>query len=194
MTTKPKLLLIDDDKGVLNSNSLFLSKHFDVDTSETVEDAISKLASNKYKVAVIDMRLSSDDLEGGLRICRHINATGLDTKAIVLTAYGTVDNARKAYKEHVYDYIEKGTSYSSSALLSAALEAVEVPQEIVLKLSRENLRFFSELQKDLDKDKIGIIKEGLRLLNWAVDEQKGERRILSEKNGHINIYPELLRK
>lgn len=193
MTTKPKLLLIDDDSGVLNSNSLFLSKHFDVDTSETVEDAISKLASNEYKVAVIDMAFPNDP-EGGLRICRNINATGLDTKAIVLTAYGTVENARKAYKEHVYDYIEKGTSYSSSALLSAALEAVEVPQEIVLKLSRENLRFFSELQKDLDKDKIGIIKEGLRLLNWAVDEQKGERRILSEKNGHINIYPELLRK
>ena len=36
MATKPKLLLIDDDKGVLDSNFLFLSKHFDVDASETL--------------------------------------------------------------------------------------------------------------------------------------------------------------
>ena len=70
MTTKPKLLLIDDDTGVLYSNSLLLSKHFDVDTSETVEDVISKLASNEYKVAVVDMAFP-DDPEGGLRICRH---------------------------------------------------------------------------------------------------------------------------
>ena len=136
MTTKPKLLLIDDDKGVLESHSLYLSKYFDVDTSETIEDAISKLDSTEYRVAVIDMAFP-DDPEGGLKICKHIADTGLKTRAIIYTAYREIAGPEKV---HVYGYIDKGKPYSLEMLLDDARAAAGIPQqEELINASREHL-------------------------------------------------------
>ncbi|CAN2048390.1 hypothetical protein GMMP1_570102 [Candidatus Magnetomoraceae bacterium gMMP-1] len=121
--SKPKLLLIEDDSDILDATKLFLSKHFDVDTSQTIDDAISKLASNEYEVAIIDMAFPDDDFEGGLRVCEYIFRNKLSTKSIVLTAYGDVQNFRKALRSGIFDYIEKGTSFTNDTLLAAAFEA-----------------------------------------------------------------------
>ncbi|CAN2042053.1 hypothetical protein GMMP15_660096 [Candidatus Magnetomoraceae bacterium gMMP-15] len=121
--SKPKLLLIENDSDILDATKLFLSKHFDVDTSQTIDDAISKLASNEYEVAIIDMAFPDDDFEGGLRVCEYIFRNKLSTKSIVLTAYGDVQNFRKALRSGIFDYIEKGTSFTNDTLLAAALEA-----------------------------------------------------------------------
>jgi len=120
---KNKLLIIDDDQGILESYSAFLSPHFEVDICNSVEDGISMITKNKYPLALIDMAFP-DDSEGGLRIIEHIEKTGIDTKSIILTAQGTTKNFRKAHRTGIYDYIEKGLATTRSEVLSSLLEAI----------------------------------------------------------------------
>src|ERR1700749_1626178 len=96
---KPKLLIIDDDLGILDSFSRLLSAHFEVSTSDTVESGISQLDSNEYSVAVIDMHFRPDDAEGGMRIIEYMVKNDLQTRGIVLTAHGNIENCRTAMKE-----------------------------------------------------------------------------------------------
>ena len=119
----PYLLLIDDDEGIRESYAEFLSINFNVDTSDSIEDAISKLAGSKYQIAVIDMSFP-DDPEGGLQIVSQISRTHVKTEAIVLSAHGSVDTCRKAFKKGAFDFIEKGQSGTRAKVLAAALEAV----------------------------------------------------------------------
>ncbi|CAN2048388.1 hypothetical protein GMMP1_570101 [Candidatus Magnetomoraceae bacterium gMMP-1] len=188
---KPKLLLIDDEPDILDSTKRLLSKLFDVDTSETIDDAISKLISNEYAVAIIDMAFP-DDPEGGLRVCRYISQNNLSTKSIVLTGYGDVQNFRKALRYGIFDYIEKGTSFTNDTVLAAALEAISTSPKLTIDLSEKNMAALFELRDKLSTDTTGAIIKGLKLLYWAVDEWDNDWRILSEKNGDIKIYPDLL--
>ncbi|CAN2042052.1 hypothetical protein GMMP15_660095 [Candidatus Magnetomoraceae bacterium gMMP-15] len=188
---KPKLLLIEDDPDILESTKMLLSKHFDVDTSETIDDAISKLASNEYEVAIIDMAFPGDP-EGGLRVCRYISQNNLSTKSIVLTGYGDVQNFRKALRYGIFDYIEKGTSFTNDTVLAAALEAINTSPKLTIDLSKKNMDTLFELRDKLSTDNTGAIIKGLKLLYWATKEWDNGWRILSEKNGDIKIYPNLL--
>ncbi len=118
----PYLLLIDDDEAILESYSMFLSDNFNVDTCNTVEAAISKIATDKYAVAIIDMDFP-DDPEGGIRILSNISRTKTKTKAIMLSAYGTVETCRRAFKKGAYDFIEKSKADTRAKVLAAAIEA-----------------------------------------------------------------------
>jgi DNA-binding NtrC family response regulator len=121
---KPKLLLIDDDQGILDTYSELLADHFRVTTANNVNEGIKKLASNSYKVAIVDIDFSESS-EGGINIVRFIGTNKLKTKPIILTAQGSVDKFRKVFK-NVYDFIEKGSpNYrASTEVLSKALEAI----------------------------------------------------------------------
>jgi len=119
---KHKLLLIDDEDSIITSYSALLAPYFIVDTCSTVEEGILQLSLKDYSIAVIDMQFPSDK-EGGLSIVKHIAAMNMPTKAIVLTAYGTVKNCKKNYEVGVYDYIEKGKDDTPQTLLEKALEA-----------------------------------------------------------------------
>lgn len=101
-----KLLLIDDDLGIIKSHSYELRNNFIVETSRSVEDAIEKLVDNRYAVAVIDMAYP-EDKKGGLRILKHIREKKILTKAIVYTAYGELLNAKHAIDFKVFSYLEK---------------------------------------------------------------------------------------
>ncbi len=120
----PYLLLIDDDEAILESYSMFLSENFNVDKCNTVEGAISKIATGKYAVAIVDMDFPGDP-EGGLRILSNISRTRAKTKAIMLSAHGSVETCRRAFKKGAYDFIEKSKPDTRAKVLAAAIEATQ---------------------------------------------------------------------
>jgi DNA-binding NtrC family response regulator len=126
---KPKLLLIDDEQGILDSYSEFLADDFEVHTAENAMDAIKELYSNTYNVAVIDIDFP-DAPEGGIDIVNYIEIRGLKTRPIILTGRGTVEKFRKIFKK-VYDFIEKGSpNYrASTQVLNKALDAVQTQKQ-----------------------------------------------------------------
>lgn len=79
---------------------------------QTAEEALKVLAKQPFHVAVIDVRLESEDHsdESGLKLTQAIKKRFPNVKVILLTGYGTVQQALRATREYgAFDYIEKST-------------------------------------------------------------------------------------
>ncbi len=100
-----KLLVIDDEPDLRTLYELTLVREgYEIDTAGTVEAALARLAESSYDAVITDMRLPDGS---GLDLLRHLEETGRNEKALVITAYGSAENAVEALKAGAYDYLTK---------------------------------------------------------------------------------------
>ena len=67
-------------------------------------DAIAKLTSEPFDVAVSDIRMPGAD---GITVLERVRAAGIDVEFVLMTAYGTIPDAVHAIKEGAADYLTK---------------------------------------------------------------------------------------
>ena len=125
MKAAPKLLVVDDEPDLRTLYELTLLREgYDVESAGTVEEAWARLIDGHYSAVITDMRLPDGT---GLDLLRRIEASGRSEKAIVITAYGSAENAVEALKAGAFDYLTKPVdlrqfrSVVASALGRAAL-------------------------------------------------------------------------
>ncbi|KPA13386.1 hypothetical protein MHK_006407 [Candidatus Magnetomorum sp. HK-1] len=128
MNENLKILFVDDDEGVLKSYTRYLEKKgYDIDTFTTIDTATEALDTDQYAVAIIDMDFPKEP-EGGIRIVNHIKNNNIDTKPIIFTAKGSIQNFRKILND-IFDYIEKGAENAINDLLKRVNNAMNLYQE-----------------------------------------------------------------
>jgi two-component system response regulator PilR (NtrC family) len=99
------LLVVDDEPDLRTLYELTLLREgYEVDTAESVEDALAQLRERSYHAVITDMRLPDGT---GLDLLRRLEAEGRRERAIVITAYGSAENAVEALKAGAYDYLTK---------------------------------------------------------------------------------------
>jgi len=99
------ILVIDDDKIILDSLIEFLSlEGFVVNGAGTVKAADSQMQRHRYCLVIVDINLPDGD---GLELLARIGREYPQTVVIVITGYGTIENAVKAIKQGAYDYLTK---------------------------------------------------------------------------------------
>jgi DNA-binding NtrC family response regulator len=105
MTTKPRLLLVEDTPSILRLYHEVLKK-LDVDLldAETGARAVEILNETIPDVVLLDVELPDIN---GLDILRRIRARNLPCVVIVVTAHGSVKVAVEAMREGAYDFIIK---------------------------------------------------------------------------------------
>ena len=85
------LLVVDDDKPFLTRLARAMeTRGFQVDTAESVEEAVSKVRAHAPAYAVVDMRLGDGN---GLDVVAAIRETREDTRTVILTGYGNIATA-----------------------------------------------------------------------------------------------------
>ncbi|MBI5926214.1 MAG: sigma-54-dependent Fis family transcriptional regulator [Aquabacterium sp.] len=100
-----RLLVVDDEPDLRTLYELTLLREgYDIETAGTVEEAKQLLAEHSFSAVITDMRLPDGT---GLDILRQIESEGRREKAIVITAYGSAENAVSALKAGAYDYLTK---------------------------------------------------------------------------------------
>lgn len=105
MERQYKLLIVDDDTEFLNLYSRFFSdRNFIVDTAKDGEEGLAKVRDHDFDVAIIDIQLSKKD---GLELARHIQLEGIDTSVIIVTGYGSREEAIKAVNYGVEAWFDK---------------------------------------------------------------------------------------
>jgi DNA-binding NtrC family response regulator len=105
MTTKPKILVIDDDETVRRSYLRSLrTVRCDVETAATGEEAIRALTDRPFDVLLLDIRMPGMD---GMAVLKAAKQTAPDSEVIVITGYPTVEGAKQAVQLGAYDYIAK---------------------------------------------------------------------------------------
>ncbi len=104
-TASASLLVVDDEPDLRTLYELTLLREgYDVETAGSVEEAWQRLGERSYSAVISDMRLPDGS---GLDLLRRIEAAGRNEKTIVITAYGSAENAVEALKAGAFDYLTK---------------------------------------------------------------------------------------
>ncbi len=117
-----KILLIDDDDGLVHFLSRFFTrKGYAVTACSGGRAAIDMISRETFDLILLDYKMP--DLNG-LDTLSEIRAVEVKTPVIMMTAYGTTDLAIEAMKRGAYDYLVK--PFERRELSRITAEALEV--------------------------------------------------------------------
>ena len=133
------LLVVDDEPDLRTLYELTLLREgYDVETAGSVDEALLHLKDRTYSAVITDMRLPDGT---GMDLLRWLEEAGRREKAIVITAYGSAENAVEALKAGAYDYLTKPVDLKQfRAVVASALgrSAVSVPTMVPSSLPSQH--------------------------------------------------------
>jgi two-component system response regulator PilR (NtrC family) len=133
------LLVVDDEPDLRTLYELTLLREgYEIETAGSVEDAWSQLKDRSFSAVITDMRLPDGT---GLDLLRRLEAQGRREKAIVITAFGSSENAVEALKAGAFDYLTKPVDLRQfRAVVASALgrSALAVPTMVPSSLPSEH--------------------------------------------------------
>ncbi|MDO5626363.1 MAG: sigma 54-interacting transcriptional regulator, partial [Pseudomonadota bacterium] len=121
-TTPARLLVVDDEPDLRTLYELTLLREgHEVLAAGTLAEAREQLAAHTFDVVITDMRLP-DGL--GLELLREMAASQRRERCIMITAYGSAENAVEALKCGAFDYLTKPVDLKQfRGVVNAALQA-----------------------------------------------------------------------
>ncbi len=155
---KGKILIADDNEGILNSLSFILRQEFEeVTTIKNPSKFTSLLRSGSFDIILLDMNFSAGVNTGneGLFWLREIIKEDPDAVIILITAYGDIELAVKAMKEGATDFIQK--PFDTVKLVSTIKAAYQLRKSKVQVSKLLNKQ--KHLSEDLDKKFTSLIGE-----------------------------------
>lgn len=105
-----RIFVVDDEKDIRESLEEGLKRRgYDVATARDKSEALKIIKkSPPFGLAIVDMRLSKTAKEEeGLEVVEAIRKRDFFTQIIVLTAFGSLENVRKAMNFRIFQYINK---------------------------------------------------------------------------------------
>jgi len=105
--TSARILLVDDDKALLDAlpEALRLRLNgIEIDTSETALDALERIRTTDYDAIVSDIKMPGMD---GLALLQEIRELRPATPTLMITGHGERDLAVQALRGGAYDFVQK---------------------------------------------------------------------------------------
>lgn len=126
--TLPRLLVVDDEPDLRTLYELTLLREgYEIDSAGSVSEALAHLSAGTYSVVITDMRLPDGS---GLALLRWLEQAGRPEKAIVITAFGSAENAVEALKAGAYDYLTKPVDLRQFRLVVGSALGRVAPQPV----------------------------------------------------------------
>jgi two-component system response regulator FlrC len=114
-----KVLVVEDDPGVRAMLAQTLDRNgYDVQSAVDGSEALSKIRGNRFSLVITDVRLPKVN---GLKLLGEIKQSTPQVPVIVITGYGSVQNAVEAMQVGASDYLMK--PFSNEALQAAISRA-----------------------------------------------------------------------
>jgi DNA-binding NtrC family response regulator len=119
--SKGSILVVDDESEIREGLELLLNTEGYVTSSaESGEAGLMRLEEEPFDLVLLDVSLPD---RNGLDILREIRRRDPNLSVVLITAYGSIDMARAAFKSGAQDYITK--PWSNDELLIQVAQAVE---------------------------------------------------------------------
>ncbi|HKS22127.1 MAG TPA: sigma-54 dependent transcriptional regulator [Thermoanaerobaculia bacterium] len=134
-----RLLIVEDKESLaLMLQETVRSEGLDADIAATGNDAMNRLAAGTPYFAVLtDLRLPGAD---GIAVLRQAKESDPDCPVIVMTAFGTIENAVEAMKLGAFDFVQKPIDVDHLLLLLRRCREMR-------ELQSENLLLKEEFQQ-----------------------------------------------
>ncbi|ABK18941.1 two component, sigma54 specific, transcriptional regulator, Fis family [Syntrophobacter fumaroxidans MPOB] len=122
MRKMDKILIVDDDEGLVHFLTRFFSrKEYEVLSCNSGTAALEAVGREPFDLILLDYKMPG---KNGLETLKEIRRLQVKTPIIVMTAYGTMDTAIEAMKLGAYDYLLK--PFDRNGLERIARDALEV--------------------------------------------------------------------
>lgn len=140
MNGQEKILVIDDELFSRDYFRKILEKvDCKVKTFSNGLDGLNALKDTSYDLVILDVRLPDAD---GIDILKQIKEINRLTPVIIITAYGTVENAVRAMKLGAFDFLMKPFEETEKVLITIKNAIYQG------KLERENLSLKTRLKSE----------------------------------------------
>lgn len=130
---RPSLLVIDDEFNARETLIEFLGRKFDVTGAGNGVDAIKLLQERDFDLILTDLRMPEAD---GMSVLEAAKSKAVRPTCIMLTAYGSINDAVKAMKNGAFDFITKPIKLAKlEEVIAAAIKSREktasTPDQII---------------------------------------------------------------
>ncbi len=99
------ILIIDDEAAIRESLQTLLElEGYAVETAETGELGISRIGNRSFDLVLLDLALPD---RNGMDILAELRVQNPQLSVIMITAYGTVENAVKAMQSGAVNFVQK---------------------------------------------------------------------------------------
>jgi DNA-binding NtrC family response regulator len=117
----PNILVVEDKDSMRTMLSdTLMQEGYRVDTAEAGQKAVDLVRNKSYDLVLTDLRMPE---LSGLDILREVKSVDAETSVIVMTAFGTIEDAVSAMKLGAFDFITKPFDTEHlCVLVSRALE------------------------------------------------------------------------
>src|SRR5580700_8621219 len=135
---KGSILVIDDEAEIREGLELLLkTEGYRVSMADTAQSGLSRLGEQPYDLLLLDVSLPD---RNGIEMLKDIRLHDPHLPIVLITAYGSIEMARAAFKNGAMDYITK--PWSNDELLAQVAQAVEAR-----KLREENVQLKRALKQ-----------------------------------------------
>src|SRR6202142_179124 len=135
---KGSILVVDDEAEIREGLELLLSSEgYAVTCAETAAAGLTRLEEHPFDLVLLDVSLPD---RNGLDLLQEIHRRDPLLAIVLITAYGSIEMARAAFKNGAQDYITK--PWSNDELLAQVAQAVEGRQ-----LREENVQLKRALKQ-----------------------------------------------
>jgi len=189
------IFIIDDDKSVRRSLSLFLqSVGYQVETYESAEEFLEREKFEGVGCIILDVNMSG---KSGLELQEELIKKGSDLPVIFITGKGNIQMGVNAVKKGAVNFLEK--PFKEEDILNSVSESVNISRNLVnQKTEQKTAQNLINLLTPRELEIVKYLPTGLLNkqiageLNIAEQTVKIHRRNICDKLG-VKSIPEIIR-
>ncbi len=178
------ILVVDDEPAIRDSLETLLSEaNYRVTLAKNGSEGLKKIGKNIFDLVLLDVMMPD---KNGLEVLEEIHHSSPETVVIMITAFGTIENAVKAIKSGALDYVTK--PWDNEKLLIDIHNGIEHQ-----KLQHENRELKRALRRQYEFSNIvGKSEQMLKIFDLVAQVAQSRSTVLIQ--GESGTGKELIAK
>ena len=178
------ILVVDDEPAIRDSLETLLSEaNYRVTLAKNGSEGLKKIGKNIFDLVLLDVMMPD---KNGLEVLEEIHHSSPETAVIMITAFGTIENAVKAIKSGALDYVTK--PWDNEKLLIDIHNGIEHQ-----KLQHENRELKRALRRQYEFSNIvGKSEQMLKIFDLVAQVAQSRSTVLIQ--GESGTGKELIAK
>ncbi len=173
-TSKPNILVVDDEMGPRESLKMILNPYYNVHTADRGTQALEMLKKLPVDLVTLDLKMPGFS---GINVLEKVKQHDPDIEAIIITGYGSLDTAIEGLRLGAFDYISK--PFDVNHILSLVRRGLE-RRNAKARLRQVKSDFLSNISHELRTPLSVVVGFVYLLLNQVIGRLSDEQQKVLE--------------